>query len=102
MKIKHIILGLFLFLFSGIVNAQIGIGTSNPDPSAILDIKSSNKGLLIPRLHLNEQAQIVLPANGLLMFNIDSNALEVNAGTTTLPEWISVTGATGGISFSNS
>jgi hypothetical protein len=30
--------------------AQVGIGTVNPDVTSILDIQSSNKGLLIPRM----------------------------------------------------
>lgn len=37
-------------LFSFASFGQIGIGTSSPDPSAQLDISSSNKGLLIPRV----------------------------------------------------
>lgn len=93
---KHFKITLIGFcFFSGIVNAQIGIGTINPDASAILEINSSTQGLLLPRLHINEQFKMLLPANGLLMYNLDTNALEVNAGTPLVPVWISVTGATG-------
>jgi hypothetical protein len=34
------------------VKAQIGIGTTTPDPAAVLDLSSTNKGLLIPRVAL--------------------------------------------------
>lgn len=87
---------LVLFLIaSEITHSQIGLGTKNPDASAILDVSSSTQGFLLPRLHLNEQKNMVLPANGLLLYNLDTNALEVNAGTPLLPIWISVTGPTG-------
>lgn len=32
---------------------QVGIGTTQPNPSAVLDIQSTNKGVLIPRVELN-------------------------------------------------
>lgn len=92
LKTLHFVLILFI-LESGF--AQIGLGTISPDASSILDISSNSRGLLIPRLHLNEQLNMILPANGLLMYNLDSNALEVNTGTSLLPIWIGVTGATG-------
>ena len=42
---------LFIFLiFSACGQAQVGINTSSPDPNSILDLRSTNKGLLIPRL----------------------------------------------------
>ncbi|PBJ12775.1 collagen-like protein [Flavobacterium sp. ACN6] len=40
--------------FCSISNAQVGIGTLNPEMSSQLDIVSANKGLLIPRLSLTE------------------------------------------------
>lgn len=33
--------------------AQVGIGTNQPHPSAALDIQSSNKGILLPRVELH-------------------------------------------------
>lgn len=44
---------------------NIGIGTSSPDPSAVLDIASTNKGILIPRC---ETSSVASPAVGLLVF----------------------------------
>lgn len=96
MRNKNKIFIVLVLLITNVVNAQVGIGTIVPDASAILDISSNKQGVLLPRLHNNEQRNMQLPANGLLMFNLDTNALEVNAGTPIIPVWISVTGATGG------
>ena len=55
--------------------AQVGIGTDSPDASSILDIKSKNAGLLIPRLELkgiNYSTPVSKPANGLLVYNINT------------------------------
>lgn len=43
---------LFL-LFAFPLMAQVGIGTGNPSPTALLDITSTNKGILIPRVSLS-------------------------------------------------
>jgi hypothetical protein len=53
---------------------QVGINTDNsqPDPSAVLDLKSTNKGLLPPRVSLtaiNSTDPITSPAIGLLVYN---------------------------------
>lgn len=44
---------------------------SSPDTSSILDIQSTNKGLLIPRMSLEQRDSIVLPAKGLLIYQVD-------------------------------
>jgi hypothetical protein len=66
-----------LILLSWISKAQnnqnVGIGTNNPDPSAILDISSANKGILIPRLNSVQIAAINTPTEGLMVYNLDSN-----------------------------
>ncbi len=46
--------------------------SSSPDPSAQLDVKAANKGMLIPRL--NDHTTIPLPARGLIVFNNTSNS----------------------------
>lgn len=57
--------------------AQIGIQTNSPDASAILDIVSSDKGLLIPRItltsNLSSPSPVTSPATGLLVYNSGSN-----------------------------
>ena len=66
-------------LFSIISTAQIGIGTTNPDLSSILDITSTNKGILVPRVVLTDvssQAPIInAPETSLLVWN--SNPLTI-------------------------
>jgi hypothetical protein len=60
------------------LNAQtnnVGIGTTTPHPSALLDIDASttnNKGVLIPRLSAIQRLAIPSPANGLLVYDTDS------------------------------
>jgi hypothetical protein len=48
--------------------AQVGIGTTNPDSSALLELDSNNSGLLIPRVTEAERNSITDPANGLLIY----------------------------------
>jgi len=74
-----------LFFFH--LNAQVGIGTTSPDTSSILDISSTTKGVLMPRLTNVEKNAIVTPANGLVIFNTDNNQLEYNRGTSGSPTW---------------
>ena len=67
--------------------AQVGIGTTNPDASSILDVVSTDKGVLIPRLTTAEKNAIVNPANALLIFNLTTNSFEYNSGTPATPVW---------------
>lgn len=53
--------------------AQVGIGTSNPSASAALDISSTNKGLLLPRLNMQQIKNIASPVAGLTVYNTDQN-----------------------------
>ncbi len=69
---KKILLACTACLFSIISFAQIGIGTNAPAESAQLDVSSSNKGFLPPRVALtatNVAAPVINPATGLLIFN---------------------------------
>jgi uncharacterized protein (TIGR02145 family) len=69
MRVFYILL-IIVLLYSGNAFAQVGINTdgSQPAPSAILDIKSSSKGLLLPRMTYNERNSISNPAEGLIVF----------------------------------
>ncbi|MEN8816431.1 MAG: hypothetical protein ABF274_06115 [Nonlabens sp.] len=75
----------FLFYFIGTlaINAQVGIGTSTPDQSAILDITSTKGGLLIPRMDASQRDNIINPATGLMIYLIDGTdqCLQVYNGT---------------------
>jgi trimeric autotransporter adhesin len=62
---------LSLTIFSAF--AQIGIGTTSPNSSAILDINSTTKGFLIPRMTETERLGISAPAQGLLVYQTDGS-----------------------------
>lgn len=66
---------IILLFFAQITFAQIGISPTNTPPhaSAMLDISSTNKGLLIPRMTTAQRIAIASPANGLTVY--DTNTL---------------------------
>ena len=63
-------------------SGNVGIGTSTPDPSALLDLDASgaNRGLLIPRLTTAQRNAIVNPALSLFIFNTTTNCFEAYMG----------------------
>lgn len=67
---------LFFFLISVHLYAQTGIGTTTPEASAKLDVTSSNKGFLPPRVTLTsctDNTTIPNPATGLIVYNTGNN-----------------------------
>lgn len=64
----------FLF-FASIAHAQVGIGNTNPDVSSMLDITSTSKGLLTPRMTTAQRIAISNPANGLMVYDLDESIL---------------------------
>jgi hypothetical protein len=73
----YAILTVALLFGSASVFAQkdnVGIGTTSPDASAVLDIQSSNKGLLIPRMSLDQRKSVERPATGLMIYQTDEKA----------------------------
>ncbi len=63
---------LILFLVLGITGfSQVAINTdaSAPDNSAMLDVKSTNRGMLVPRMTTAQRTAIAAPAAGLLVFD---------------------------------
>jgi hypothetical protein len=77
---KSIFTTLFL-LASPFVQAQVGIGTSTPDASAKLEVLSTTKGFLPPRMTTAERDAIGSPATGLVIFNTNTNGLEVRTSS---------------------
>lgn len=59
----------------------IGIGTSTPHPSAVLDLSFTDKGVLFPRLTTAQRNAISNPATGLLIYNSEANVLQVYDGS---------------------
>ncbi len=56
---------------SAIAQNNVGIGTTTPEPSSVLELKSNNQGMLVPRLTSTQRNAIASPANGLLVFDTD-------------------------------
>jgi len=75
---------LFLLVFASPSFAQVGINTDNsaPDASAILDIKSTTKGMLVPRMTTGQRTAISSPATGLLVFDTEIGSFWFYNGTT--------------------
>ncbi|SHM58010.1 hypothetical protein [Myroides odoratimimus] len=75
-------LSLLLLLGTQTVQAQQGFGTDKPNKSAAVDIQSSKRGLLIPRVELVEttnQAPITKPETSLMVYN-QATANDVTPG----------------------
>lgn len=58
-----------LTVLLSVAQNNIGIGTNTPNSSAALDITSTAKGLLIPRMTSAQRTAIASPAKGLLVFD---------------------------------
>ena len=70
---KNVFLIATLLFISVHISAQnIGIGTLTPDASAALEIKDTTRGLLIPRMTMQQRIAITSPGEGLMVFQTDS------------------------------
>jgi len=65
--IAHWLYG-FLLFEAILSNAQVGIGTTSPDPSAKLDVSSTDKGFLPPRMNRLQRNNIPTPVEGLIIW----------------------------------
>ena len=72
---SKIITSIILFLaFSTSISAQVGIGTTSPDASSALEVASTDKGFLMPRMTTVQREAIAAPANGLMVFDTETNS----------------------------
>ena len=78
MKVKHLLIALFtLILFNkSFCQNNVGIGTSTPEPRSILDLSSTDKGFLAPRMSKAQRLKIDTtntPSNiiGLIVYDLD-------------------------------
>ncbi|MBU6120408.1 beta strand repeat-containing protein [Hymenobacter siberiensis] len=83
-------LGRFLVLLCGLLAAapaafaqtgSVGIGTTTPAASAALDVSSTSKGLLPPRLTQAQRDAIASPAAGLTLYNTTTGKFNIWNGT---------------------
>ncbi len=69
-----------LILYSQNKNVAINETGAYPDSSAMLDVSSTNKGVLVPRMNATEQSAVT-PVLGLLIYNTDSACFAYYDGT---------------------
>ena len=65
---KHFFTLSAALLFTVTTYAQVGIGTATPDVSTVLDVQSTTKGFLLPRMTETERDNIASPATGLVIW----------------------------------
>ena len=90
MKIFSILL--FTILICNINMHAQGVGINNtataPDASAMLDVSSTTKGFLPPRMTLLQRNFINQPATGIIIYQtVDVTGLYCNKSTTAVPDW---------------
>lgn len=81
-KINILLCGLVISPFLSL--AQIGIGTNNPHASSLLDLESTEKGFLPPRVA--NTSSITDPAEGLMVYDESDNCLNVYNNS----EWVNL------------
>ena len=90
MKIFSILL--FTILICNINLHAQGVGINNtataPDASAMLDVSSTTKGFLPPRMTLSQRNLINQPATGIIIYQTNNvTGLYCNMGTAAVPDW---------------
>jgi hypothetical protein len=75
---KKLLLLLAILLFVSELNAQMGVNSTGaaPNPSAMLDVSSTNKGLLIPRMSTAQKNAISPKPSGLMVYDTDLNKIQ--------------------------
>jgi hypothetical protein len=72
-----------MYITSG---GQVGIGTSTPNANAALELSSTTRGFLPPRMTTTQKNAIASPATGLMVYDTTLNLISVYNGTT----WITL------------
>lgn len=77
MKIISLNLIGFILLTAFTTSAQVGIGTTTPAVSAALDVTSTSKGFLLPRMTHAQRTAIISPVGGLMIWCSDCGSGQV-------------------------
>jgi hypothetical protein len=92
-KLLYIAISLFA-LNATAQSVAINTDGSAADNSALLDLKSTNQGVLVPRMTQANRNAITSPATGLMIFQTDNTpGFYYNAGTPATPNWQPVGGS---------
>ncbi len=67
-----VFLSLVIFTLQFAYAQNVGIGTTTPESSAMLDVNSTNRGFLVPRMTSIQKDAISSPATGLLIYQTDN------------------------------
>ncbi len=87
MKAKLLFWGtFFLGLLPIMATAQVGIGTTSPQASSMLDVTSTSKGVLVPRMTNTQMLAISTPVAGLQIFNTTYNSIYTYNGSAWIGE----------------
>lgn len=79
-------------LFVDATTKRVGLGTNTPHSTAQLEINSTTRGLLLPRMTTTERDAIVTPAEGLIIYNTTTHATQEYDGTV----WRTISGGSAG------
>src|SRR5437868_11984716 len=81
-------LAVFFFINANAQNVAINNSAVVADPSAMLDVNSNSKGMLVPRMTQAQRLAIINPATGLLVYQTDiDSGFYFNAGSAVAPNW---------------
>lgn len=86
---KLLLMSVLLTVASLTANAQVKVG-NNPttiNASALVEMESTTKGMLPPRMTTTQRSAIASPASGLIVYNTDLKCVETNLGTPASPNW---------------
>jgi microcystin-dependent protein len=76
------------------MNAQVGFNNPAPDASSVIDVKATDKGILVPRMNTAQRNAMLVastqPANGLLVFDTDLNRFYLCYNNGTIKKWLAV------------
>lgn len=103
-KEKLLIIMIALVGSASFAQVKIGNNVTIVDSSSVLELESTTKGFLPPRLTSTQRDAISAPATGLVIYNTTANSLETNIGTSISPIWSSgvIITASNGLTVSSS